>query len=124
MFTMAPDASPADCVGVGRAAAGGHGAALLIMGDGSARRGLKAPGYEDSRAAPFDESVAAALAKADRDALRNLDPALAEDLMATGRGPWQALAAAADDGRDLRGDLLYADAPYGVGYFVATWTPA
>jgi hypothetical protein len=123
MFSLAADAAVDECRRVGAAAASGGAAALLIMGDGSARRGLKAPGYDDPRAEPFDASVATALAKADREALLALDPALAEDLMAVGRAPWQALAAAAEDGRTWHGELLYARAPYGVGYHVATWTP-
>lgn len=95
--------------------------ALLVMGDGSACRTLKAPGYLDERAAPFDASVAAALAAADTTALAALDPELAETLKAAGRAPWQVLAGAAE-GAGLAGQLLYEDAPYGVGYFVATWT--
>lgn len=95
--------------------------ALLVMGDGSACRTLKAPGYLDERAAPFDASVAAALAAADTEALAALDAELAETLQAAGRAPWQVLAGAAQ-GAGLAGQLLYEDAPYGVGYFVATWT--
>jgi len=124
MISIAPAESPAECARVGREATAGGATALLVMGDGSACRGLKSPGYDDPRAEPFDASVAAALAKADRDALLALDPALAEDLLAIGRAPWQALAGAADDGRLWHGDLLYAEAPYGVTYLAATWTPA
>jgi hypothetical protein len=93
------------------------------MGDGSARRGVTAPGYADERAEPFDATVAEALAKGDSDALLALDPALATDLMVAGRAPWQVLAGAAA-GRAWRGDLRHADAPYGVAYFVASWEPA
>jgi hypothetical protein len=123
MISLAPVEAPAECVRLGAAATRGKATAVLVMGDGSARRGVKAPGYDDPRAEPFDATVAAALAKADREALLALDPGLAAELMAVGRAPWQALAGAADDGREWRGDLLYADAPYGVGYAVATWTP-
>ncbi|MEU3861971.1 class III extradiol dioxygenase subunit B-like domain-containing protein [Streptomyces sp. NPDC028722] len=94
---------------------------LLVMGDASACRTLKAPGYLDERAAPFDAEVARALGAADLAALRALDPGLARELKASGRAPWQVLAAAAEDA-GLSGALLYEDAPYGVGYLVATWS--
>ncbi|WP_166020846.1 class III extradiol dioxygenase subunit B-like domain-containing protein [Streptomyces chilikensis] len=95
---------------------------LLVMGDGSARRDVKAPGYLDERAAAVDAGIAKALATGDRDGflLTGLDEALARDLMISGRSPWQILSAAHDDDLDCR--LLYDDAPYGVGYFVASWT--
>lgn len=95
--------------------------ALLVMGDGSACRTLKAPGYLDERAADFDEGVARALGAADLEALRALDASLAYELKAAGRAPWQVLAGAAE-GACLAGQLLYEDAPYGVGYFVAAWS--
>jgi hypothetical protein len=95
--------------------------ALLVMGDGSACRTLKAPGYLDERAAGFDSGVSLALAAADAAALGALDAGLARDLKAAGRAPWQVLAGAAE-GAGLEGRLLYEDAPYGVGYFVAAWS--
>ena len=94
---------------------------LLVMGDASACRTLKAPGYLDERAAPFDASVARALGSADVSALKTLDIELARELQAAGRAPWQVLAGAAEEA-DLAGALLYEDAPYGVGYLVATWS--
>ncbi|MFJ7266567.1 class III extradiol dioxygenase subunit B-like domain-containing protein [Streptomyces sp. NPDC099050] len=95
--------------------------ALLVMGDGSARRTLKAPGYLDERAAGFDAEAARALGAADLPALAALDAGLAAELQAAGRAPWQVLAGAAE-GAGLEGRLLYEDAPYGVGYFVAAWS--
>ncbi|MFC8147009.1 class III extradiol dioxygenase subunit B-like domain-containing protein [Streptomyces paradoxus] len=95
--------------------------ALLVMGDASACRTLKAPGYLDERAAPFDAEVARALGAADAAALTALDTGLAHELKASGRAPWQVLAGAAE-GADLGGSLLYEDAPYGVGYIVASWS--
>jgi hypothetical protein len=95
---------------------------LLVMGDGSARRSTAGPGYLDARAAAFDASVAAALKDADPAALLALDPALAAELMAAGRASWQVLAGAvlASDSA-WTSDLLYDDAPFGVGYLVASW---
>ncbi|MFF5531864.1 class III extradiol dioxygenase subunit B-like domain-containing protein [Streptomyces cinerochromogenes] len=113
---------PEGCAETGRELAGRAGrVALLVMGDGSACRTLKAPGYLDERAAPFDAEVARALGAADVSALRALDPGLARELKAAGRAPWQILAGAAER-TDLTGSLLYEDAPYGVGYMVATWS--
>jgi hypothetical protein len=113
---------PARCAEAGRSLAGAAGrVALLVMGDGSACRTVKAPGYLDERAEPFDAAVSAALAAADTGALAALDAELADALKASGRAPWQVLAGAAE-GAGLAGQLLYEEAPYGVGYFVATWT--
>ncbi|WP_055564091.1 class III extradiol dioxygenase subunit B-like domain-containing protein [Streptomyces atriruber] len=95
--------------------------ALLVMGDASACRTLKAPGYLDERAAGFDAEVGRALGGADVAALKALDTGLAYELKAAGRAPWQVLAGAAD-GAALSGELLYEDAPYGVGYVVAAWS--
>ncbi len=95
--------------------------ALLVMGDGSARRSTDAPGYLDERAAGFDQTVAAALAAGDAVTLGGLDPVEADELMVAGRAAWQVLAGACgDDVPDAQ--LLFDGAPYGVGYFVAVWT--
>ncbi|MFI7409820.1 class III extradiol dioxygenase subunit B-like domain-containing protein [Streptomyces sp. NPDC049627] len=110
------------CTDIGRdIAARAERVALLVMGDASACRTLKAPGYLDERAAPFDASVARALGEADVAALSTLDIELAHELKASGRAPWQVLAGAAD-AAGLAGGLLYDAAPYGVGYLVATWS--
>ncbi|MFG2730895.1 class III extradiol dioxygenase subunit B-like domain-containing protein [Streptomyces canus] len=113
---------PERCIQTGREiAARAERVALLVMGDASACRTLKAPGYLDERAAPFDAEVARALGAADVAALQALDAELAYELKASGRACWQVLAGAAE-GADLGGSLLYEDAPYGVGYVVATWS--
>ncbi|MFI6038291.1 class III extradiol dioxygenase subunit B-like domain-containing protein [Streptomyces sp. NPDC051315] len=110
------------CVELGRDIGGRPGRiALLVMGDASARRSLKGPGYLDERAAPFDAEVARALGSADVAALEALDVELARELKAAGRAPWQVLAGAAEN-TGLTGTLLYEDAPYGVGYMVAAWS--
>ncbi|WP_159773743.1 class III extradiol dioxygenase subunit B-like domain-containing protein [Streptomyces sp. HM190] len=110
------------CVPLGRDIAGtAERVALLVMGDASACRTLKAPGYLDDRAAGFDAALARALATADVAALKALDTGLAGQLLVSGRAPWQVLAGAAEEA-DLSGSLLYDDAPYGVGYLVATWS--
>lgn len=114
--------APERCIEVGREIGTRAGrVALLVMGDASACRTVKAPGYLDERAAPFDTEVARALGAADVAAVQALDAELAYELKASGRAPWQILAGAAE-GANLSGALLYEDAPYGVGYVVATWS--
>ncbi|MFE7315871.1 class III extradiol dioxygenase subunit B-like domain-containing protein [Streptomyces sp. NPDC057555] len=117
------EALPRDrCLSLGRELGGSASrAALLVLGDGSARRSVKAPGYFDDRAEAFDAGAARALGAADTEALAALDDALAADLLASGRSCWQVLAGAAEDA-GLRGQLLREEAPYGVGYVVAAWS--
>jgi aromatic ring-opening dioxygenase LigB subunit len=93
--------------------------ALLVMGDASARRSERAPGYLDERAASYDASVAAALA-AGPEAVAQLDGDLAADLLVAGWPAWQLLARVAR-GSSWHAEVLYDDAPYGVGYIVASW---
>lgn len=93
--------------------------ALLVLGDGSACRSVQAPGHFDERAEAYDAEVARALATADTEALAALDPELSRQLQVAGLPAWRALAAASEGEYDA--ELLYDDAPYGVGYFVATW---
>ncbi|TDQ52094.1 hypothetical protein [Actinorugispora endophytica] len=120
---VAGDARTEECLVLGAALAEeAPRVALLVMGDGSARRAANSPGRMDGRAAGYDEALAEALERADVRALAGLDPALSDDLMAEGRAAWQVLAGAAD-GAGLAGELLAHEAPYGVGYFVARWLP-
>jgi hypothetical protein len=116
------DAPATECLALGGGLARRAGrVAMLVMGDGSARRTTKAPGYFDPRAQRYDADVAAALASADPGQLARLDPALSAELMAAGRAAWQVLAGAATGGQ-FRGELHRVAAPYGVGYLVASWT--
>ncbi|MGC4939591.1 class III extradiol dioxygenase subunit B-like domain-containing protein [Kribbella sp. DT2] len=118
-LSITADLPPGDCLALGRELANGNDrVALLVMGDGSARRSEHSPVHLHPRAELFDQTVAAALHLADTTTLAALDPALAAELHAAGRAPWQVLAATTG----LTGDLLYHAAPYGVGYFVANWT--
>jgi hypothetical protein len=99
------------------------GTVLLVLGDGSARRGEKAPGYLDARAFGFDDAVASALAGGDVAALRDLDAVLAEELMVAGSTALRLLGAvAAVGGSTPVAAMTYRDDPFGVSYFVATWT--
>jgi hypothetical protein len=122
-FGVSADTDPARCATLGAGLAERSArVALLVMGDGSARRSVKGPGYLDPRAEPFDAEVAAALGDADPAALLAIDPVLADQLLAGGRAPWQVLAGAADGpaGR-WHGAVTYAAAPFGVAYLVASW---
>ncbi len=92
---VASAASPTEAAALGRRLAAAGDVALLVMGDGSARRSVRAPGYLDPRAEAYDAAVAAALRAADPEALLALDPAVSEDLLAAGRAAWQVLAGAA-----------------------------
>jgi len=96
--------------------------ALLVMGDGSARRTLKAPGYLDNRATAFDAEVERAVRDSDLGALQRLDQHLARDLLATGWPAWQVLSGALQDLAPAT-EVLYCHAPFGVGYLVAYLRP-
>jgi hypothetical protein len=102
-----------------RIARSAAGVALLVMGDGSARRGPKAPGYFDARSGPFDAEVERAVRAGDLDALLALDADLARELMATGRAAWQVLAGALH-GTEPTSEIIYRGDPFGVAYLVAS----
>jgi hypothetical protein len=96
---------------------------VLAMADGSARRSVKAPGYLDPAAEPFDAAVAAALAAGDAAALAALDPVEGERLLAAGVPTWRAVGAALT-GRSVSARLHHDAAPFGVGYLVGDWAVA
>jgi hypothetical protein len=96
---------------------------VLAMGDGSARRSLKAPGYLDEAAAPFDAVVARALADGDPAALAALDADEGARLLAAGVPTWRAVGAALT-GRGVTARLHLDAAPFGVGYLAADWVAA
>ena len=121
--SIAESASAGACLACGHdLAAAGPSVALLVMGDGSARRSAAAPGYLDERAEPFDLAVEQAFRDGDLPALAGLDADLARDLLASGRPAWQALAGALP--ATPKSEIRYSAAPFGVAYLVATLTPA
>ncbi len=93
--------------------------ALLAMGDGSACRGPKAPGYFDQRSLAFDAEVERAVRAGDLEALLRVDPELASSLLATGRPAWQVLAGALA-GVPVETHVRYCDDPFGVAYLAAS----
>lgn len=96
---------------------------LLVMADGSARRGPKAPGYIDDRAVAIDTAVETSLEHGDPAALLDLEPGIADELLIAGRAAWQVLAGATEAGSAAPAATLhYSATPYGVYYPVATWT--
>jgi len=118
--SVSPDEPPAACAELGAGLAGlAARVALLVMADGSARRGRRAPGYLDERSAPFDAEVERAVRDGDLSALLAVDPGLARELMATGRPAWQVLAGALAGTRP-RTQIRYAGDPFGVAYLVAS----
>ncbi|GIH98626.1 hypothetical protein [Planobispora takensis] len=109
------DASPQECAELGARLADTAGrVAMLVMADGSACLTEKSPGYLDPRAQPYNAAIVRALGRGEAP---GLDPREARELGVAGRAALQVLAAAG--GGPFDGEVLYDDAPYGVGYFVA-----
>ncbi len=96
--------------------------ALLVIADGAACHGDDAPGRRDDRSTGFDAAVSAALAAGSPAELSAAcaDRSLACALLAS-VGPLDVLARLAATGPPAMAELLYADAPVGVGYWVASW---
>ena len=117
--SVSPDDPAQRCAELGADLTGRAGrVALLVMADGSARRGRRAPGHLDERSAPFDAEVERAVRDGDLEALLAIDPVLARELMAT-RPAWQVLAGALAGTRP-RVEIRYAGDPFGVAYLVAS----
>jgi len=93
--------------------------ALILVADGADCHGPKAPRAEDARAQAYDDGVCAALASGEPGRLAQIDVDLGDELGATGQLLWPVLVAAA--GGDRIGEVLWAGAPYGVGWAVASW---
>ncbi|MEN8673699.1 hypothetical protein [Nocardioides sp.] len=97
----------------------GEHPSYLVVGNGSATRSEKAPGHLDERAADFDRRLHAALAGPDPAALAGLDQDLATELWAD-TGQLGRLGELLEGGGEAQ--VTYAEAPYGVQYWVAAWT--
>lgn len=92
---------------------------VLVVVNGSAKRTEKAPGHFDERAEPFDELLRELLVGPDPAALAAVDTALAEELWAD-VDALPALAALLAPGAEV--DVTYDDAPYGVQYWVISYS--
>ncbi len=97
--------------------------ALIVAADGTARRGLKAPGYIDARAADYDAQLAWCLSTGDAAGLADLDRHLAADLLSRGTTSLRVLGAAVG-GQVIEAELDYAADPFGVFYAIARWRTA
>lgn len=118
---VAPDAAAADCQSLGVDLADrADRVAMLVMSDGSARRSDAGPRPFDPRAVDHDESIVSALARGEGGGLLTLDDELSSEVDAEGLNPLRVLGgAAAEAAFDTQ--VLYDDAPFGVGYYVAVW---
>lgn len=97
---------------------------VLVLGNGSAKRTEKAPGYFDERAEAFDGAVRDALAT-DISRLEEIDQALARELWADAGQLAGLVGHAGASGIDLAAchtQVLYDDAPFGVQYWVVRWS--
>lgn len=106
--------------GLGEDLSGHVPARLLVVADGSARRGEKAPGHLDPRAHGFDATIGEALRRGDPAALAVLDQDLGAQLLAGGVPAFRALGALLGDRRVQTGVDYDAD-PFGVQYWVVRW---
>jgi len=93
---------------------------VVVVGDGSATRTEKAPGYVQPDAASFDEAMARAINEADIHAILDVDQEQADRLWCRGIPAWQVVANAVDQ---MQGMLILESAPFGVNYLVASWRP-
>jgi hypothetical protein len=93
---------------------------LVVMADGSACRSEKAPGHLNPDAIPFDDAIERALRDGDVETLATIDPDQAHELWCEGAPGFHVLAEVAR-GRRVSTDVSYADAPYGVAWWVARW---
>ncbi|KRF21084.1 hypothetical protein ASG90_01335 [Nocardioides sp. Soil797] len=100
-----------------------EGSGVLVVGDGSARRGEKAPGHLDERSFDFDTSVEKALRDCDAGALCALDDSLGSNLLAAGVPAFRALGSL-PGASEHSAVVDYADDPLGVQYWIVRWTCA
>ena len=96
---------------------------LLLIADGSSARGADSPSGGHPDAAAFDRDLAVCLAGGDPARLGEI--AASDRAIAVGfaSGPAVAAFAALTNGLGpASADLLFDGAPFGVGYFCATWS--
>jgi hypothetical protein len=91
---------------------------VLVVANGSARRGEKAPGHLDVRSFAFDEGIGNALRTGDAGALGAIDEALSKELLAAGLAGLKTLSGLSG----VEAKTWYDADPFGVQYWVVTWT--
>ncbi|MDT0201574.1 hypothetical protein [Nocardioides sp. AE5] len=93
--------------------------AWIVVANGSARRGEKAPGHLDERAFAFDDDIEKALWAGDGTVLAGLDTALGEELLAEGiAGLVELGRAVPTPGRALG---WFSSDERGVAWWVVSW---
>jgi hypothetical protein len=117
-------AGPVDAMAPGTPGPSGDSRAVLVLANGTARRGQTAPGHLDTRAAGFDATVETALATGDASTLARLDSDLGADLWASGIASLRAMGQLEAVRPAPVADLRYAADPHGVRYWVVTWSGA
>ena len=118
------DAPVDGCRAMGGALGSGPGdVVLVVVADGSACRGEKAPGHLDERAFAVDDLLVSGLRSADPDRLLELDPDLCAELLVHGRAPLQVAAAAMAQAGPMRCSVLDVEDPFGVLYVTARLDP-
>jgi hypothetical protein len=95
---------------------------LIVVGDGSARRSAAAPGAFDQRASELDMMMEKAIAAVDVDAILDLEKDLCDELLVAGRAAWQMAARLVHSDTGMRRGQVEMFDPYGVAYFVGSWT--
>ena len=98
------------------------GEPCLVLANGSARRHEQGPGHLDERAFAFDQSVVKALCSGTGADLGALDDVLGAELLASGTDVLRWVGAELHAGFETT--VRYLDDPFGVQYWVVTWTPA
>ena len=93
----------------------GEPTGVLVLADGANTLTASAPGGHDPEAAPGQAALDDALATGDAEALTRLPDGI------VGRVAYQVLAGLAP--HPASATEFIRGAPYGVGYFVGTWTP-
>ena len=97
-------------------------AGVLVVANGTACRGEKAPGHLDERSFGYDDEIEEALRSGSPKVLRDLDTALGEELWAHDVAALKALGELVHG--SVSSALDYAADPHGVKYWVARWTCA
>jgi hypothetical protein len=111
LATIGQRAEPVD----GWTTAPRDGDGVLFVGNGSACRSEKAPGHLDERAFGFDEALERTVRTGDAPPT---DEDLAGDLWCFDLPVFEQLHRLAEGPAQMR----YADDPYGVAYWVASWS--
>ena len=94
---------------------------LLVIADGSTGRGDNSPSGGHREAEGFDRDLASSLALGDPVRLGDLARSPRASAVGCASGPAFAVFAGLAE-RPASAALLYHDAPFGVGYFCATWS--